>query len=155
MLYGLILSPQKGTLLKVLTDFNVLHRFEAFLNYLLFLSYCCVNSILILIAIITFENAVFKFDPTNLKSENVVSAKVKNYCRPEDGYPASNHKHQTAIVMPNFPLRKHSNLLNLISPTSKPTLYHVAIPNDVSLLSISREAKPRGGSATYDKTNFG
>ena len=29
------------------------------------------------------------------------------------------------------------------------TLYHVAIPTDVSLLSL-REAKPRGGSATYD-----
>ena len=35
----------------------------------------------------------------------------------------------------------------------KSSLYHVAIPTDVSLLSLSRrqEAKPRGGSATYDK----
>ena len=33
-------------------------------------------------------------------------------------------------------------------------LYHVAIPTDVSLLSFitfsKQEAKPRGGSATYD-----
>ena len=39
--------------------------------------YRCINLILILIVILRFENAVFKFDPINLKSENVVSSESK------------------------------------------------------------------------------
>ena len=52
ILYVLILNSYKGTLLTVFYSFECpAQQIESFLNYLLFLLYCCVNLILILILI--------------------------------------------------------------------------------------------------------